>query len=83
MKRILFLLAIIGAFIYAFPAETDAQDLPVTLHLLNDYYRTMQLKGEVDSNISFTVRPLTASALKHFDVFDPDSTKKAAHWIEA
>jgi hypothetical protein len=83
MKRILFLLAIIGAFIYAFPAETDAQDLPVTLHLLNDYYRTMQLKGEVDSNISFTVRPLTSSALARSDVFDPDRTMKSAHWIEA
>lgn len=83
MKRILFLLTIISAFIYAFPAEIDAQSLPVTSHVLNDYYRVMQLTGKVDSNISLAVRPLTFSALKSSDVFDPDSAKKSAHWIEA
>jgi hypothetical protein len=82
MKRILFLLTTISVFIYAFPAETDAQSLPVTSHVLNDYYRTMQLAGEVDSNISFTVRPLSSSALKSSDVFDADSTLKSDHRIE-
>lgn len=83
MKRILFLLTTISAFLYVFPTEVDAQALPVTWHVLNEYYRTMQLTGKVDSNISFTVRPLTSSALKSSDVFDPDSTVKATHWTEA
>jgi hypothetical protein len=83
MKRILFLLTTISAFLYVFSTEVDAQALPVTWHVLNEYYRTMQLTGKVDSNISFTVRPLTSSALKSSDVFDPDSTVKATHWTEA
>ena len=75
MKRILFSITIIIAIIGAFPVAINAQSLPVTSHVLNDYYRTMQLAGKVDSNISFTVRPLSASALKVPDVFDPDSMK--------
>jgi hypothetical protein len=83
MKRTLFLLTIIVAFIYAFPAGVNAQSLPVTSHVLNDYYRMMQLTGKVDSNISFTVRPLSSAALKSADVFDPDSTLKSGQWTEA
>ncbi|MDB5112742.1 MAG: hypothetical protein JWR67_3856, partial [Mucilaginibacter sp.] len=49
----------------------------------DDYYRMMQLLGKVDSNVSFTVRPiLSASTLKVPDVFDPDSLLKHDHWIE-
>ena len=82
MKRILFLTTIIAGFIYVIPMALNAQSLPVTSHILNDYYRTMQLAGKVDSNISFTVRPLSAAALKAYDVFDPDSALKSDHWIE-
>jgi hypothetical protein len=81
MKRILFSITIIIAIIGAFPVAINAQSLPVTSHVLNDYYRTMQLAGKVDSNISFTVRPLSASALKVPDVFDPDSMK-TSYWTE-
>ncbi|HEY9002213.1 MAG TPA: capsule assembly Wzi family protein [Mucilaginibacter sp.] len=80
MKRILFLLIIISALSYAFPPGINAQTLPVTSHVLNDYYRVMQLAGKADSNISFTVRPLSDTALKTPDVFDPDSTMKRDHW---
>ena len=82
MKRILFLTTIV-AFTYVFPKGVDAQSLPVTSQILNDYYRTMQLAGKVDSNISFTSRPLSASALKAADIFDPDSTSKSNRWTEA
>ncbi|MDB5111717.1 MAG: hypothetical protein JWR67_2831, partial [Mucilaginibacter sp.] len=52
----------------------NAQSLPVGSAVLDDYYRMMQLLGKVDSNVSFTVRPiLSASTLKVPDVFDPDS----------
>jgi len=80
MKRVLFLLMVTGAVIYAFPGGISAQSLPVTSHVLNDYYRVMQLAGKTDSNVSFTIRPLSDSALKVSDVFDPDCTLKREHW---
>lgn len=82
MKKIFVLLAITTAFIYAFPRAINAQSLPVTSHTLNDYYRTMQLAGKVDSDISFTIRPLSSSALKAADLFGPDNTLRSDHWIE-
>jgi len=82
MKRIFILLIIIAAFIGNFPKKVSAQSLPVTSHALNDYYRMMQLAGKIDSDISFTVRPLSDSALKTANVFDPDGTLKSDHWIE-
>jgi len=82
MKRILFLLTIIAALIYAFPGNVKAQSLLVTSHVLNDYYRTMQLAGKVDSNISFTVRPLSAVALKTKSIFDPDSASMPDRWVK-
>ncbi|HTK19440.1 MAG TPA: capsule assembly Wzi family protein [Mucilaginibacter sp.] len=82
MRRIFILLAIVAAFADAFPHAASAQSLPVTSHVLNDYYRMMQLAGKVDSNISFTVRPLSDSTLKVVDVFDPDTALKSAHWTK-
>jgi hypothetical protein len=82
--RKIFLLNIICAFIYAFPLETNAQSLSVGFPVLDDYYRAMQLIGKTDSTISFAVRPiLSASSLKVKDVFDPDSSFKANHWMHA
>jgi len=84
MKKIFFILNITGIFIFVFPYAIRAQSLPVTSHVLNDYYRMMQLTGKTDSNVSFTVRPiLSTSTLKATDVFDPDSSLKRDHWIEA
>jgi hypothetical protein len=51
-----------------------AQSLPVGTPLLDDYYRRQQLLGKIDSNVSFTIRPLFPAALKVNDVFDPDSS---------
>src|SRR5690606_7374962 len=50
------------------------QTLPVGSPVLEDYYRSLQLLGKVDSSISFSVRPLTAEALGQTNVFDPDGT---------
>jgi hypothetical protein len=84
MRKILLILNIIGAFICLFPGKINAQSLPVGSPVLDDYYRMMQLLGKVDSNTSFTVRPiLSASTLKVPDVFDPDSSFKRDHWIAA
>jgi hypothetical protein len=40
-----------------------AQSLPVGQPILEDFYRRKQLLGEVDSSISFTVRPLSLKLL--------------------
>lgn len=42
---------------------TKSQSLPVGLSNLEDYYRRNQLLGLVDSNISFTIRPLVLNLL--------------------
>ncbi|HEY1054196.1 MAG TPA: capsule assembly Wzi family protein [Emticicia sp.] len=44
-----------------------AQSLPVGTPVLEDYYRNLQLTGEVDSNISFTIRPLSMNRLNLSD----------------
>ncbi|RQP16436.1 MAG: hypothetical protein EAS52_11835, partial [Parapedobacter sp.] len=41
---------------------------------IEDWYRKSQLLGEVDSNISFTIRPLTAQALKRSNFYNPMDT---------
>src|SRR3546814_16182324 len=62
-----------GLCLFAFPqGSLWAQTLPVGSPLLEDYYRRLQLLGEVDSSISFSVRPLTADALGQTNVFDPE-----------
>lgn len=38
--------------------RVNAQSLPVGTQVLEDYYRRSQLLGELDSTVSFTIRPL-------------------------
>lgn len=71
MKRIFFLIGIIY-IVSCFKAF--AQSLPVGTPVLDDYYRREQLLGKVDSNLSFTLRPLSRKSLGVGDVFDPDSS---------
>lgn len=48
------------------------QSLPVGNPILEDYYRRQQLLGNIDSTISFAIRPLSATALQRPNVFDPE-----------
>ena len=51
-----------------------SQTLPVGTAGLEEFYRRKQLLGQLDSSISFSVRPLNPSAsLNVKNVFDPDS----------
>jgi len=50
---------------------SSAQTLPVGTPVLEDFYRRMQLLGKLDSNISFMVRPLSASAIQTDNLFFP------------
>ena len=42
-------------------AAAFAQSIPTTLHPVEETYRRAQLAGKLDSSVSFTIRPLTAS----------------------
>jgi hypothetical protein len=59
--------------------KTVAQNLSIGTPI-EDTYRRLQLLGKVDSSISFTVRPLTRSALQLTEnLFDPDNSLKSAY----
>jgi len=83
MRRIFFIFSVLTVLIYAQPQSVVAQSLPVGSPVFDDYYRMMQLLGKVDSNVSFTVRPINSAAtLKSANLFDPDSTLKKDNWKE-
>jgi len=81
MKNIFFIVCMTACLLAK--SSVNAQSLPVGSLVLDDYYRMMQLLGKVDSNVSFTVRPiLSSSTLKVKDLFDPDSILKRDHWVQ-
>jgi len=80
MKKLLFLIP--GFIIFnGLLSIVSAQTIPVGTQILEDYYRRMQMIGRLDSSISFSVRPLSAEALKVSSVFDPDSTLAEESWL--
>ncbi len=69
-------------FIFAGITQIKAQTVPVGTTSIEDYYRRMQLMGELDSTISFTVRPLSPKNLMNTNnVFDPDTSLEQDHWL--
>jgi hypothetical protein len=74
MRKIFFVLNIVCVLTSLTFNKVIAQSLPVGTPVLDDYYRRHQLLGKIDSNVSFTIRPLFPTALKVKDVFDPDSS---------
>lgn len=69
LTQLTFFLIFSGKFFFA-----NAQNLPVGLPALEDYYRRLQLTGPVDSTLSFTVRPLDGKALGTENIYDPDNS---------
>lgn len=65
-----------------FAATGRAQTIPVGSPILEDYYRRLQLIGQLDSSISFSVRPLAAQALKQDHVFDPAGSLTNDSWMK-
>jgi len=56
-------------------SHAQTQTLPVGTPVLEDYLRVKQLLGELDSTISFTVRPIANQSLGYWPVkFKGDST---------
>jgi hypothetical protein len=63
---------------------TQAQSLPVGSIGLEDHYRRAQLLGLLDSNVSFTIRPLIPiKSFKVKDTFYPDSLETRYNLIDA
>ncbi|MFD0750824.1 capsule assembly Wzi family protein [Mucilaginibacter calamicampi] len=81
MKKVLWIVTIISGITVILSNKLVAQSIPVGAPLLDDYYRRMQLLGKVDSNVSFTVRPIFAEALKATNVFDPEGTLKKSETL--
>jgi len=74
MKRHDLYLLVIGILIATNPLT--AQVLPVGTPVLEDYYRRLQLMGQIDSTLSFTIRPLNNAALKQVNIFDPTGNNR-------
>jgi hypothetical protein len=53
----------------------SAQSLPVGTTAIEDYYRRLQLLGNIDTTTSFTIRPLFPSYIKK-NAFFPDSNER-------
>jgi hypothetical protein len=83
MKKIFLIISLVCSVAGALlSSRISAQSLPVGTPVLDDYYRRMQLLGKVDSNLSFTARPIfPAYKSKIHDVYDPDSSQKRDHWV--
>jgi hypothetical protein len=59
-----------------------AQSLPVGSVALEDYYRKAQLLGQVDSSVSFMIRPILPTlSFRAKDVFYQDSTEQRYNLI--
>lgn len=73
IKRFFPAIIILCTVSFLYPAKFQAQTLAVGTSMLEDYYRRAQLMGEIDSDISFVVRPIFSSSLTYFDnLFDPE-----------
>lgn len=84
VRKIFFAMSMVYAFTCTIMYKAHAQSLPVGTPVLDDYYRRMQLLGKVDTNVSFTVRPIfPAISSKIHDVYDPDSTLKRDNWTSS
>jgi hypothetical protein len=83
MKKIFLIISLVCSVALALsPGKIKAQSLPVGTPVLDDYYRRTQLLGKVDTNLSFTVRPIFPSLKSNIhDVYDPDSSLKRDHWV--
>lgn len=60
--------AIVAVYVAVLPSSY-AQTLPVGTTGYDDWYRRKQLLGELDSTLSFSIRPLTATALQQGDLY--------------
>lgn len=79
MRNSLLLLSVAFAFnSLILHSSVNAQSLPVGTPVLDDYYRRIQLLGKVDTNLSFTLRPIFIESLSPLN--SSDTTLKHDNW---
>ncbi|RZK64355.1 MAG: hypothetical protein EOO85_29850, partial [Pedobacter sp.] len=79
MKKIFSIVLL--AFVLTYSFNLKAQTVPVGT-TIEDYYRRLQLLGQLDSSISFTNRPITAEAIKKDNIFDPEEQLLREGWLK-
>ena len=79
MKKIFSIGLLALVFTYSF--NLKAQTVPVGT-TVEDYYRRLQLLGQLDSSISFTNRPITPEAIKKENIFDPEEQLLKEGWLK-
>jgi hypothetical protein len=73
MKKITLLLLVL----FIASNKMNAQSLPVGTPALEDYYRRGQLLGQIDSSVSFMIRPIYPTLISPVkSVYYPDSIEK-------
>jgi len=81
-KRFYFKYLILSILLLCAPFWGQSQSLSVGDEILEEYYRNAQLAGQLDSSISFNIRPLFPGNWKKAkSTFDPDSTLKTSNWL--
>ncbi|HVW97761.1 MAG TPA: capsule assembly Wzi family protein [Mucilaginibacter sp.] len=83
MRKVFFKLSIALIFASFFKLSVHAQSVAVGTPAVDDYYRRMQLLGQIDSSVSFTIRPINPDKLQNkiYDVYDPDSSLSRDNWV--
>lgn len=81
MRTFLYNITFSLLFLSSFYQQALSQRLSLGSPVLDDYYRRLQLLGQVDSTISFNIRPLSAGALGVQDVYRPDSLNGSSRSI--
>lgn len=70
--KVIRLIGLVTILLYIKAGALQAQTLPVGTPVLEDYYRLQQLRGKLDSNLSFTIRPINPSLVSSAeDIFSP------------
>lgn len=83
MKTKLFFREILTSLLLLLVIPGMGQSLPVGTPVLEDYFRRAQLLGQLDSAVSFTVRPLfPVSSFNPDHLFDPDSSIQASSFLK-
>ncbi|WP_423147448.1 capsule assembly Wzi family protein [Rubrolithibacter danxiaensis] len=74
---------IIILFCYFLGSNAYSQSLPVGITTLEDYYRKEQLEGNIDSTVSFTIRPLSSKIFSDPEnVFFPDTFRNGFKFLD-
>lgn len=73
---VLYFLIILYSILNFSTLNLNAQTLPVGTQVIEDYYRRSQLLGDLDSTISFTIRPLFPVSMNAKNSFNGDSLSR-------